>query len=60
MSDELGRKTILDLVPAELKEYKIFPVGRLDYDTKGIILLTNDGDFMNKWLVLKVVFKKNI
>ena len=48
VSDELGRKTILDLVPAELKEYKVFPVGRLDYDTKGIILLTNDGDFMNK------------
>lgn len=47
VSDELGRKTVLDLVPTELKKYAVFPVGRLDYDTKGVILLTNDGDFMN-------------
>lgn len=48
VSDEFNRKTVMDLVPEEFRETKVFPVGRLDYDTKGIILLTNDGDFMNK------------
>ena len=36
-----------DILPTELKKERLFPVGRLDYDTKGVILLTNDGDFMN-------------
>ncbi len=43
-SDEKGRRTVLDLI--ETKQ-KIFPVGRLDYDTTGVLLLTNDGDFTN-------------
>lgn len=43
-SDNFNRRTILDLIP--VKE-RIFPIGRLDYDTTGVILLTNDGDFMN-------------
>lgn len=44
--DEKGRKVVLDLV----KSYKskVFPVGRLDYNTQGLLLLTNDGDFANK------------
>lgn len=41
--DQFGRPTILDLVKG-VKE-RIYPVGRLDYDTEGLILLTNDGDF---------------
>ena len=40
-SDEKGRKTVLDLI--KINE-RIFPVGRLDYDTEGLLLLTNDGD----------------
>lgn len=44
-SDERGRKTVLDFV--ETKE-RLFPVGRLDKDTTGLILLTNDGELMNK------------
>ncbi len=44
-SDELGRKTVLDLVP--YKE-RLFPVGRLDRDTTGLILLTNDGELANR------------
>lgn len=47
VSDDLGRKTVIDLVPNEFKNFRVFPVGRLDYDTKGIIILTNDGEFMN-------------
>ncbi|PKL82097.1 MAG: rRNA pseudouridine synthase [Ignavibacteriae bacterium HGW-Ignavibacteriae-3] len=42
--DEKGRKTVLDLIETRIK---IFPVGRLDYDTTGVLLLTNDGDFTN-------------
>ena len=46
MSDERGRKTVMDLIPQEFKMTK--PVGRLDYDTEGLLLLTNDGDLANK------------
>lgn len=46
-SDEKDRKTVVSILPKELSSYRLFPVGRLDYDTKGIILLTNDGEFMN-------------
>lgn len=46
VSDDRGRKTVVDLFP-EVEE-RIFPVGRLDYDTSGVLLLTNDGDFANK------------
>lgn len=45
-SDEKGRPTVLDLVPNE--DYRIFPVGRLDYNTSGLLLLTNDGELANK------------
>lgn len=41
--DDRGRKTVLSLVGG-VRE-RIFPVGRLDYDTEGLLLLTNDGDF---------------
>ncbi|MGL4989978.1 MAG: pseudouridine synthase [Sarcina sp.] len=44
-SDEKNRKTILDIV--KVKE-RIYPIGRLDYDTSGLLLLTNDGDIYNK------------
>ncbi|OON95578.1 MAG: pseudouridine synthase [Epulopiscium sp. Nele67-Bin005] len=43
VSDERDRKTVLELLP-DVKE-RIFPVGRLDYQTSGLLLLTNDGDF---------------
>lgn len=43
-SDEFGRKTVVDLIDTDKR---IYPVGRLDYDTTGLIILTNDGDFAN-------------
>lgn len=42
-NDEKGRKTVVDFFP-EVEE-RIYPVGRLDYDTSGIIIMTNDGEF---------------
>ena len=44
VSDDRGRKTIMDLIDPETKKTRIFPIGRLDYDTSGVLLLTNDGD----------------
>ena len=43
--DERGRKTVLDLLPEV--EQRIYPVGRLDNNTEGLLLLTNDGELMN-------------
>lgn len=43
-NDEHGRKTVTDLIETPAR---IYPVGRLDYDTTGAILLTNDGEFAN-------------
>ena len=44
LSDEKGRNVVTDLI--ETKE-RIYPVGRLDYDTTGLLILTNDGEFAN-------------
>ena len=43
--DELGRKTVVDLID---EDKRIYPVGRLDYNTTGVLLLTNDGELTNK------------
>lgn len=43
--DQFGRKTVMDLIKTE---YRVYPVGRLDYDTSGLLILTNDGQFANK------------
>ena len=43
-SDDKGRKTVVDLIQTGTR---IYPVGRLDYDTTGILLLTNDGELAN-------------
>ncbi|MCF0109346.1 MAG: rRNA pseudouridine synthase [Erysipelotrichaceae bacterium] len=45
LKDEHDRKTVLDFIECE---QRIFPVGRLDYDTTGVLILTNDGDFANE------------
>lgn len=45
LKDERGRKTVLDLVRVQ---ERIFPIGRLDYDTSGLLIMTNDGDVYNK------------
>ena len=42
VSDDRGRKTVMDLLPETVG--RVFPVGRLDYETEGLLILTNDGD----------------
>ena len=61
VSDPEGRTTVMD----KFRDYpvRLFPVGRLDYDSEGLLLLTNDGDMMNRVLhpsreVLKVYWTK--
>ena len=44
VSDDKGRKTVIDLIKTNTR---IYPVGRLDYDTTGLIILTNDGELAN-------------
>ena len=50
--DDKGRKTVMDLLPANIK--RLFPIGRLDYDTEWLLILTNDGD-----LTFKLTHPKN-
>ncbi|WP_088010719.1 23S rRNA pseudouridine(2605) synthase RluB [Gottfriedia acidiceleris] len=45
VSDDKGRKVVTDFFP--MIKQRIYPIGRLDFDTSGIILLTNDGEFSN-------------
>ncbi|MBE5749907.1 MAG: rRNA pseudouridine synthase [Clostridiales bacterium] len=52
VKDDKGRKTVIDLLPSNSK--RLFPVGRLDYDTEGLLILTNDGD-----LTFKLTHPKN-
>lgn len=46
--DDKGRRTVVDIIHDEDINQRIYPVGRLDYDTTGILLLTNDGALANK------------
>lgn len=52
VKDDKGRKTVMDLLPQNSK--RLFPVGRLDYDTEGLLIFTNDGD-----LAFKLTHPKN-
>ena len=54
-SDEKGRKTIYQLIDTT---ERLFSIGRLDYDTEGLILLTNDGDFANRVAHPKFLIEK--
>lgn len=47
-TDDKKQKTVIDLFPAELKKKNLFPVGRLDKDTTGLLIITNDGEFAHK------------
>lgn len=49
-TDDKKQKTVLDLVTPEMRKMELFPVGRLDKDTTGLLLLTNDGNFAH-WII---------
>lgn len=46
--DPEGRKTVMDLLPSQYKDVRLFPVGRLDFFSEGLILLTDDGELANR------------
>ena len=47
-TEDPKQRTVLDLLPAPYRHMDLFPVGRLDKDTTGLLLLTNDGDFAHR------------
>lgn len=49
-SNDKSQKTVLDLLPQHLKRRGLFPSGRLDKDTTGLLIITDDGDFAHKML----------
>lgn len=58
-SSDKTRKTVLDLVPENLRRRKLAPVGRLDKDTTGLLILTDDGDFAHKCISPKSKIQKS-
>ncbi len=49
-SNDRSQETVVDLVPAEMRREGLFPAGRLDSDTVGFVLITDDGDFAHRIL----------
>lgn len=47
-SNDKSRKTVVDLVPEKWRRAELFPVGRLDKDTTGLLIITDDGDFAHR------------
>ncbi len=58
VSDDKGRSVVTDFFP-EITQ-RLFPIGRLDYDTSGVLLMTNDGDFANVLMHPRYKVEKNI
>ncbi len=57
LKDDLGRRTIMELLP-EYRKSRLFPIGRLDYDAQGALLLTNDGELAQELMHPKFKRKK--
>lgn len=52
-TEDAGQETVIDLLPENLRKQELFPVGRLDKDTTGLLLLTNDGGFSHSIITPK-------
>ena len=57
-TEDRRQRTVLDLLPPELRAQGLFPVGRLDRDTRGLLLLTDDGDFAHRVISPKCAVEK--
>lgn len=54
-----SEKTVLDIIPKEFKRNGLFPAGRLDKDTEGLLIITNDGEFAHNMLSpVKEIYKR--
>ena len=49
-TEDKNKQTVIDLIPGALRRRDLFPVGRLDKDTTGLLIITNDGDFAHQLL----------
>ncbi len=58
VSDEKGRRTVINILPAKYRGYRLYPVGRLDIDTTGLLLLTNDGNLTYRLTHPKFEYEK--
>ena len=58
VTEDRKQQTVLDLLPPELKRLGLFPVGRLDKDTEGLLILTNDGGFAHRVISPKAGVEK--
>jgi len=57
-TEDSRQKTVMDLISPEMKRMGLFPVGRLDKDTSGLLLLTNDGEFSHRVISPKSCVEK--
>ena len=57
-TEDKSEKTVLDLLPAEYRRMGLSPVGRLDKDTSGLLLLSNDGEFLHRVISPKSAVEK--
>lgn len=57
-TEDKNEKTVLDLLPEEYRRMGLAPVGRLDKDTSGLLLLSNDGDFLHRVISPKSAVEK--
>ena len=53
VTEDMRQKTVFDLLPPEMRRMGLFPVGRLDKDTSGLLLLTNDGELAHRIIAPK-------
>jgi 23S rRNA pseudouridine2605 synthase len=58
VSDEKGRRTVVAALPEKYRKYRLYPVGRLDIDTTGLLILTNDGDLTYRLTHPKFEYEK--
>lgn len=58
VTDDRGRKTVMDLISIPKTNLRLYPVGRLDYDTEGLLLLSNDGELTHAMTHPKLGIRK--